>query len=137
VAVAPKLAILLHDLWVTGEVYEALRNSQGAARRPSCRLTEFWFCANRRVRVTARSRWNERNWNGDVQFGTEMAAPAGTSANRRWWRRRKDASARLPLVANSPVGSRRKVKTSLRSKDTEAFCRLPWSAIKIFGQKAN
>jgi hypothetical protein len=62
VAVAPKLAILLHDLWVTGEVYEALRNSQGAARRPSCRLTEFWFCANRRVRVTARSRWNERNW---------------------------------------------------------------------------
>jgi transposase len=28
VAVARKLAILLHRLWVTGEVYEPLRNSQ-------------------------------------------------------------------------------------------------------------
>jgi hypothetical protein len=26
VGVAPKLAILLHRLWVTGEVYEPLRN---------------------------------------------------------------------------------------------------------------
>jgi transposase len=31
VAVARKLAVLLHRLWVTGEVYEPLRNSQGAA----------------------------------------------------------------------------------------------------------
>ena len=31
VAVARKLAILLHSLWVTGEVYEPLRNSQAAA----------------------------------------------------------------------------------------------------------
>lgn len=30
VAVARKLAILLHSLWVSGEVYEPLRNSQGA-----------------------------------------------------------------------------------------------------------
>jgi transposase len=30
VAVARKLAILLHSLWVTGEVYERLRNSQAA-----------------------------------------------------------------------------------------------------------
>jgi transposase len=30
VAVARKLAVLLHRLWVTGEVYEPLRNSQGA-----------------------------------------------------------------------------------------------------------
>ena len=28
VAVARKLAILLHHLWVSGEVYEPLRNSQ-------------------------------------------------------------------------------------------------------------
>jgi transposase len=28
VAVARKLAILLHRLWVTGEVYEPLRNSE-------------------------------------------------------------------------------------------------------------
>jgi hypothetical protein len=28
VAVARKLGILLHRLWVTGEVYEPLRNSQ-------------------------------------------------------------------------------------------------------------
>lgn len=33
VAVARKLAILLHRLWVTGEVYEPLRNSQAAAAR--------------------------------------------------------------------------------------------------------
>jgi transposase len=31
VAVARKLAVLLHRLWVTGEVYEPLRNSPGAA----------------------------------------------------------------------------------------------------------
>ena len=31
VAVARKLAILLHSLWVTGEVYEPLRNSQAVA----------------------------------------------------------------------------------------------------------
>ena len=28
VAVARKLAVLLHSLWVTGEVYEPLRNSE-------------------------------------------------------------------------------------------------------------
>ncbi len=33
VAVARKLAILLHRLWVTGEVYEPLRNSQAVAAR--------------------------------------------------------------------------------------------------------
>lgn len=33
VAVARKLGILLHRLWVTGEVYEPLRNSQAAARQ--------------------------------------------------------------------------------------------------------
>jgi transposase len=33
VAVARKLAILLHRLWVTGEVYEPLRNSQAQAAR--------------------------------------------------------------------------------------------------------
>jgi hypothetical protein len=32
VAVAPKLAILLHRLWVSGEVYEPLRNSRKAMR---------------------------------------------------------------------------------------------------------
>jgi transposase len=34
VAVARKLAVLLHRLWVTGEVYEPLRNST-ARTRPS------------------------------------------------------------------------------------------------------
>ncbi len=33
VAVARKLAVLLHRLWVTGEVYEPLRNSQAKAQR--------------------------------------------------------------------------------------------------------
>jgi len=33
VAVARKLGILLHRLWVTGEVYEPLRNSQAAAKQ--------------------------------------------------------------------------------------------------------
>jgi transposase len=31
VAVARKLAVLLHRLWITGEVYEPLRNAQGQA----------------------------------------------------------------------------------------------------------
>jgi transposase len=34
VAVARKLAVLLHRLWVTGEVYEPLRNSQAAQSSP-------------------------------------------------------------------------------------------------------
>jgi transposase len=33
VAVARKLAVLLHHLWVTGEVYEPLRNSEAAAAK--------------------------------------------------------------------------------------------------------
>ena len=32
VAVARKLAVLLHRLWVSGEVYEPLRNSHKAMR---------------------------------------------------------------------------------------------------------
>jgi transposase len=32
VAVARKLAVLLHRLWVSGEVYEPLRNNQKAIR---------------------------------------------------------------------------------------------------------
>jgi transposase len=32
VAVARKLAVLLHRLWVSGEVYEPLRNSQKVMR---------------------------------------------------------------------------------------------------------
>ena len=32
VAVARKLAVLLHRLWVSGEAYEPLRNSQKAMR---------------------------------------------------------------------------------------------------------
>jgi hypothetical protein len=32
VAVARKLAVLLHRLWVTGEVYEPLRNSRSKQR---------------------------------------------------------------------------------------------------------
>jgi transposase len=35
VAVARKLAILLHHLWVTGEVYEPLRNSQAVPAKPA------------------------------------------------------------------------------------------------------
>jgi hypothetical protein len=33
VAVARKLAVLLHRLWVSGEVYEPLRNSQKSDAR--------------------------------------------------------------------------------------------------------
>jgi hypothetical protein len=35
VAVARKLAVLLHQLWITGEVYEPLRNSTAKERRQS------------------------------------------------------------------------------------------------------
>ncbi len=60
VAVARKLAVLLHGLWVTGEEYEPLRNSQAKKPAGTPPLNGVWFCANRRVRVTARSRWNGR-----------------------------------------------------------------------------
>ena len=60
--------ILLHRLWVSGEVYEPLRNSnarQAAAQRQPRKGIEF--VANRRVRVTARSRQNKRSWKPDVR----------------------------------------------------------------------
>jgi hypothetical protein len=90
VAVARKLAVLLHLLWVTGEVYEPLRNSkigqEGGIRKEGGLSLVF---ANRRVRVTARSWRNERCWNRNVQFDAEMAAPdtrmrtpTGTGASR-------------------------------------------------------
>ena len=41
VAVARKLAVLLHKLWVSGEVYEPLRNNQKAMRRSGIE-TEIW-----------------------------------------------------------------------------------------------
>ena len=68
VAVARKLAVLLHRLWVTGEVYEPLRNSQ-LARRPSKQqpnTNAVGLVTNRRVRVTARSRRNGRFGNGSA-----------------------------------------------------------------------
>jgi len=34
VAVARKLSVLLHRLWVTGEVYDPLHNAHNAHRRP-------------------------------------------------------------------------------------------------------
>ena len=55
VAVARKLAVLLHRLWVSGEVYEPLRNSQSDERSSLefCRVAEL----DRRVRVTATKSW--------------------------------------------------------------------------------
>lgn len=40
VAVARKLAVLLHRLWITGEVYEPLRSSQRTRHRTAERDTQ-------------------------------------------------------------------------------------------------
>ena len=65
VAVARKLAVLLHKLWVSGEVYEPLRNNQQSGRRSS---VESWIGIaelNRRVQVTAPKSWpNSRRRDG-------------------------------------------------------------------------
>jgi hypothetical protein len=59
VAVARKLGILLHRLWVTGEGVRAIAESQGTTgTEENCRVTGFR--TNRRVRVTAASARNER-----------------------------------------------------------------------------
>lgn len=45
VAVARKLAVLLHSLWTTGEVYEPLRNSKTRNQSPSPRQTDGLIAA--------------------------------------------------------------------------------------------
>ena len=42
-AVARKLAILLHHLWVSGEVYEPLRNRSAADSKAALRVQSQWF----------------------------------------------------------------------------------------------
>jgi len=49
VAVAPKLGVLLHRLWVSGEVYEPQRNSQKAMRTVASRVAIRIDELNRRV----------------------------------------------------------------------------------------
>ena len=56
IAVARKLSVLLHKLWVSGEVYEPLRNSSaavGAVAQNGIGIVE----RNRRVQVTAPKSW--------------------------------------------------------------------------------
>jgi hypothetical protein len=73
VAVARKLGVLLHRLWVTGEVYEPLLKSQSTDGTEESSLKGFE--ANRRVRVTAARARNDIAGNRDIQFGSETAAP--------------------------------------------------------------
>ena len=82
VAVARKLAVLLHRLWVSGEVYEPLRIAKKRCapwpKRVSIRTAEL----NRRVQVTATKswgptpteRWEERSIN-QVAAPTETRTP--------------------------------------------------------------
>ena len=68
VAVARKLAVLLHRLWVSGEVYEPLRNSQRAMRAVAYRISIRTAELDRRVQAMQLSpgaqlpqqRWEER-----------------------------------------------------------------------------
>lgn len=53
IAVARKLAILLHRLWVTGEVYEPLRNSQAAAPPKKATAGKKAIVGKRRQRKAA------------------------------------------------------------------------------------
>jgi hypothetical protein len=56
VAVARKLSVLLHKLWVSGEAYEPLRNH----RAVESAVASSWIGSverNRRVQVTAAKSW--------------------------------------------------------------------------------
>ena len=70
IAVARKLAVLLHQLWVSGEVYEPLRNSQQTSDAGGCIRPKTLFerksqspkpssgdCVNRLAQLSS-SRWN-------------------------------------------------------------------------------
>ena len=52
-----KLAVLPHPLWVSGEAYEPLRNSQKAMRAVPSRVAIRTAELNRRVQVTTTKSW--------------------------------------------------------------------------------
>ena len=85
VAVARKLAVLLHRLWVSGEVYEPLRNSQRAMRAVAQRISIRTAELERRVQVTATKSWGPtptatvgREDDYQIAAPTEREHPPGT-----------------------------------------------------------
>ena len=123
-------------------------NRCATTRRARLRLkTESRVCgfvANRRVRVTARSRRNGRLFTGALQFGTEMAAPVkniedpmrhrsqelhqsanGSRANRRL-EERDGSSGRPPAGRDRERrGQPAKTKTSYKERAVAKGHRLP------------
>jgi hypothetical protein len=79
VAVARKLAVLLHRLWVGGEVYEPLRNSQKAMREVAPRVAIRIAELNRRVQVTATKSWGPPLTESvGTEVDSQVAAPTET-----------------------------------------------------------
>jgi len=78
VAVARKLAVLLHRLWVSGEVYEPLRNSQKAMRAVASRVSIQTAELNRRVQVTATKSWGPTPTEVGREVDNQVAAPTET-----------------------------------------------------------
>jgi hypothetical protein len=86
-AIGVKLAVLLHRLWVSGEVYEPLRNSQKAmneSRTPNWHRAKI---AHIRVRMEG---WRQRRlgWIGTDSRKEESESATGLAivADRRSWR---------------------------------------------------
>ena len=82
IATARKLAVLLHRLWVSGEVYEPLRNSSqiampAAAQRQNI-LRKEKQTPKRRVPVTASMDWPTSILMMEIEVENQVAAPAET-----------------------------------------------------------
>jgi hypothetical protein len=74
IAVARKLAVLLHKLWVSGEVYEPLRNNHeavSAVAQRGIRATEL----NRRDQLTAPNSWPSFRRKRGAKVDYQVAAP--------------------------------------------------------------
>jgi hypothetical protein len=79
VAVARKLAVLLHRLWLNGEVFEPLRNSQKAMRAVASRVAIRTVELNRRVQVIATKSWRPTPTASVRREGdNQVAAPTKT-----------------------------------------------------------
>src|ERR1700730_15290538 len=89
VAVARRLAVLLHKLWVSGEVYEPLRNNHKVLTAVASRVGIYTTELNRRVQVTATKSWPNSSLSPmGAEVDYQVAAPAETSTPN-WHRAEK------------------------------------------------
>jgi hypothetical protein len=112
VATARKLAVLLHHLWVSGEVYEPLHNSRGAtlaaaAQEQNRRKSKTK--AQSRVPVTALMAWpGFHSPRAEPQGDNQMAAPAVTrTPNMHRAKTNRSLRVRMEAWRQCPLGRER------------------------------